>query len=179
MSITTSSGSETYTVVQIDKHWYPVQVTRLYSAQQQDGYVYLYDLKQEDGTDVAYPRRSDALEYCRREVQQQDGYEQRKWEQLIDRLDAQPERNAHYEQIIEEITGLPPVIEEHFVSVWVTALPYHCLRCGEVHGERFAIGLSRQEALSRVAERVYQVYSRCMGRPVRQPVTDGEMCVSA
>ncbi len=168
MNITTLSGSREYTVARIGKLWYPVHVVRDYSAPYQEGRLHLWPVLEEDGADRVYARRIDALTVCRQQVKELDTLEQSRWESLAARTDLEPERCGHYEQIIEEITGSPPRVEEHPWVVIVDTSAYPCLRCGNVHQECFAVGYSRQEVLSRVAEWVYRDAANCLARPVSQ-----------
>ncbi len=149
-----------YAVVQLDdKQWYPLRVTRYYSAENPDGYVYietLGDLNQ-DGElhDVRYQHREDAFHSVQQTSLNDEAHERRKWLQRMIKSDVYPEQCVHSLALIEEITGHAPSVRQWMHSIRVCTWGYTC-SCGHYHSSYWQEDEATiEDVLQRAAEYVY------------------------
>ncbi len=155
-----------YAVVQLDdKQWYPLEVTRYYSAANPDGNIALSSYREpnedKEFRDVRFAHREDALRYVQQRASNDESNERRKWESISIESDLYPEQCVHALTLIEEITGHPPKVRRWLHSVYVEIPSYPC-SCGKYHLSYWdSSQITIEDALQRAAEYVYEHRCSC------------------
>lgn len=153
---------DTYTVAQIDGRWYPLKVGYIYdesSAKIYHTFKTLWDL---DGNEASYDRRANAVEACHHDAEEQVIYEQSKWQRLAVQTNVYPDRCSHYREVIEEVTGYPPRVEDWFLCFGVIVRFAPCCHCQLKRGSLTVSALTVDDALAEAAERAYTEAQVCV-----------------
>lgn len=168
--MSSSNIPQGYTVAQLDdKQWYPIEISRYYSADVPDGSLHLNTMTGWKGNEVQrdmhFQRRHEAVAFCQQEACSQQEKELQEWQCLTVKSDVYPERCIHYIDLITEITGYMPIIrrslyyyDPSYISVyvrsWRCSCNWHTVDLVENHG-------SIEDALENAANSVYASYQAC------------------
>ncbi len=152
---------EGYAVIQLaDNQWYPVRVERFYSDAYPDGLLNLYPIRL-DEQEQHFSRRKEAVAYCQSDAALWEDLERRRYERKTVESNVYPERCIHYQEIIQDITGYPPMVDRFYDGVSVYVPGYHCASCGSYHPHVVKEALTIEDALEACAEQVYAVNEQC------------------
>ena len=162
-----------YAVVQLDdKQWYPLQVTRYYSAECPDGEIYIAVphrfSEYHEWVPAHYSHRGEALQHIQEIAISEDYYEQVKWQGVTINSDVYPEQCVHHLALIEEITGHAPTVRRWTREVNVSIDAYTCC-CGKTHFSYWDFSqVTIEDALQRAAEYVYGHRCSCTATSVHE-----------
>ena len=167
MSSTLPQG---YTVAQLDdKQWYPIEISRYYSADTPEGSLHFSTMVGWKGNEVQremhFQRRHEAVAFCQQEARSQQEKEVHQWQRLTMKSDAYPDRCIHYIDLITEITGYAPIIhrslsyyDPSYISVYVRS--WRC-SCNWHTVDLVENNLCIEDALEDAANNVYASYQAC------------------
>ena len=160
-----------YTVAQLDdKQWYPIEISRYYSADTPEGSLHLNTMlgwrENEVQRDMHFQRRHEAVAFCQQEARSQQERELHEWQRLTMKSDVYPDRCIHYIDLITEITGYAPIIRRSLyyydssdcISVYVRS--WHC-SCNWHTVDLVENRLSIEDALEDAANSMYASYQAC------------------
>jgi hypothetical protein len=154
-----------YVPVQLaDKRWYPLQVTQLYTADYQDGFLAVSFVPSLDGVAgeaVSFSHRKETAVYCQEQTARERQREQKRWEAKAVASNVYPERCAHYSAMIEKITGYSPLVRRFYDEVSVYIPEYPCEYGAHYHASLVKYALTIEEALEACAESIYANHEGC------------------
>ncbi len=157
--MTTHTIPENYAIAQFsDKRWYPLEAIRYYDdADYPDGFLCLSALHH-----TGFLHKQEALDYCQKKAAYEARWEQERWEEMTLKSNVYPERCAHYQAIIQDITGRPPNIASLNSEIMVSTSGYRCA-CGVWHTYRIINGAGTiEDALEEAATHVYAEQQSCL-----------------
>ena len=144
-----------YTVAFIDGVWYPIQISRLYSAQHPDGCIILYQMGE------TFRTQREAIEFCQNSAEITEHLDRYDWERLAAGTDGYPDRCDYYVNTIKQYCGHEPIVTRGSRDVLVFVPASYCSVCKTWVTPVAEDALFIEDALASAAESAYACRCQC------------------